>query len=267
LIQAALRRNTPPMIAYLDYLFFRFRHWLKRAKHGESSIPYEIEIRRLYSERVGLKKFEHGDLYDVMSYKTNGKFDYDLYKKIQTLGNKGKIDRVFAVQENITYLVRELEKNIPEIRFVLCHGTRNAAEQKFFQNALTKPAAILGTEISDNAHEYPMTIEWDFHEVKPEWLGAVDVIYSNSFDHSYDPDKLFTAWLSCLSVNGVMVLEWSLAHSINPTILDPFNVGLDGLTKILEKFCADGKFRLLPPLTALPARKIEQTFLLLQRVR
>ena len=255
------------MIAYLDYLFFRARHWLKRVRGGHKEIPYEIEIRRLYSERVGLKKFERGDLYNVMSYKTNGKFDYELYKTIQILGNKGKLDRVFAVQESITYLVHEIEKIVPEIRFVLCHGTRNAAEQNFFKSALARPATILGTEISDNASEFPMTIEWDFHEVKPEWIGAVDVIYSNSFDHSYDPEKLFTAWLSCLSVNGVMALEWSLAHTENPTILDPFNVGLDGLTKILEKFCADGKFKLLPPLTALPVRRLEQTFVLVQRVR
>jgi len=251
------------MIAYLDYLFFRLRHWIKR---GRNQIPYEIEIRRLYNKHVGLKQFEHGDHYDVLSYRTNGKFDYELYKKIQTLGNKGKIDRVFAVQENITRLVREIEKIVPEIRFVLCHGTRNAAEQKFFQAALPQGVAILGTEISDNASQFPMTIEWDFHEVKPEWAGAVDIIYSNSFDHSYDPDKLFAAWLSCLRVNGVMALEWSLTHSVNPTILDPFNVNLEGLLKILQKFCDDGKFKLLPPLSELPSRELGQTYVLVQRV-
>ncbi len=252
------------MIGYLDYLIFRLRHRLKR---GRDKDEYELEIRRLYNERVGRKKIEHGDSYDVMSYRSNGKFDYELYRKIQTLGNKGKIERVFVVEENIAYLCRELEKLIPEIGFVLCHGTRNAAEQKFFQAALSKPATILGTEISDTALQFPMTIEWDFHEVKPEWIGAADVIYSNSFDHSYDPHKLFTAWLSCLGVNGVMALEWSRAHATPSTILDPFNVGLGGLTSLLEKFCAGGDFRLLPPLTGLPSRKIEQTFVLVQRVR
>jgi hypothetical protein len=112
-----------------------------------------------------------------------------------------------------------------------------------------------------------MTIEWDFHEVKPEWLGAVDIVYSNSYDHSYDPHKLFPAWLSCLSVNGVMALEWTRAHDMRPSILDPFNVGLDSLTQLLESFCTDGKFKLLPPLTDLPVRGIGQTFLLVQRVR
>lgn len=251
------------MLAYLDYLMFRARHRLKRGTGDE----YEIEVRRLYNERVGRKKIERGTLFDLTSYQSNGKFDYELYKKIQTLGNKGKIERVFVDQANIAYLCRALEKIIPEIRSVLCHGTRNAAEQKFFQAALSKPANILGTEISDTALQFPMTIEWDFHEVKPEWLGAIDVVYSNSFDHSYDPEKLFTAWLSCLAVNGVMALEWSRAHAMPPTILDPFNIGLDGLTRLLERFCAGGKFRLLPPLTDLPSRKIEQTFVLVQRLR
>lgn len=252
------------MIGYLDYLIFRLRHRLKR---GARKDEYELEIRRLYNERVGRKKIERGDSYDIMSYASNGTFDYELYKKIQTLGNKGKIERVFVAEENVAYLCRELEKIIPRIGFVLCHGTRNAAEQKYFQAALSAPATVLGTEISDTASQFPMTIEWDFHDVKPEWLGAVDVVYSNSFDHSYDPHKLFTAWLSCLGVNGVMALEWSRAHATPPTILDPFNVGLDGLTTLLRKFCAGGDFRLLPPLTGLPSRKIEQTFVLVQRLR
>ena len=33
-----------------------------------------------------------------------------------------------------------------------------------------------------------------FPEVKPEWIGKADFIYSNSFDHSYDP--------ACASIAG-----------------------------------------------------------------
>lgn len=251
------------MIGYLDYLIFRLRHFVK----GGRTDPYEIEIRRLYNERVGRKRIDRNDAYRVTSYESGGRFDYELYKKIQTLGNRGKIERVFASKDNIAFLCRELEKMIPRVEFVLCHGTRNAAEQKFFQSALSAPATIIGTEISDTAAQFPMTIEWDFHDVKPEWIDAVDIVYSNSFDHSYDPNKLFAAWLSCLRLHGVMALEWSRAHAMNPTILDPFNIGLEALQKLLETFCADGKFRLLPPLAGLPDRKLEQTFVLVQRVR
>lgn len=255
------------MIAYLDYLFFRFRHWLKRARGGGKTIPHEIEIRRLYNTRVGLKKLERGELYDVMSYKTNGKFDYELYKEIQTLGNKGKIDRVFAQEANIHHLIQEIETLNPSISFVLCHGTRNAAEQKYFEKYLSKPAAILGTEISDNAHEYPMTIEWDFHETKPEWIGKTDIVYSNSWDHSYDPEKLFRAWLSCLSPQGVMALEWSRQHDSSPKLLDPLSISVDNLLKLLRKIDDTGRYRVLEPDTALPVRDVQQTFVLVQRVR
>ncbi len=251
------------MLGYLDYLVYRAIGFLK--PHRKRT-DWEIEIRRLYNSRAGMKKLRKAGSHRVLAYENSGKFDYDLYKQVQTIGNKGKLDRVFVEQENIAYLCRQLEMIIPQIDFVLCHGTRNAAEQKFFKAALSNPAEIIGTEISDTANQFPMTIEWDFHEVKPEWRGAADVIYSNSFDHSYDPDKLFTAWLACLRPGGVMVLEWSKAHATGtPTILDPFNIGLEELRKLLGKYCADGKFKQLAPLTALPARQMEQTFVLVQR--
>jgi hypothetical protein len=253
------------VLGYLDYWVYRAIGFLKPHRKRQD---WEIEIRRLYNLRAGMKKLRKTADHSVLAYESGGKFDYELYKEIQTIGNKGKIKRVFVAEKNILYLCRELEKIIPRIDFVLCHGTRNAAEQKFFKAALSKPAEIIGTEISDTANQFPMTIEWDFHEVKPEWLGAADIIYSNSFDHSYDPDKLFSAWLSCLRPEGVMVLEWTKAHATgSPSILDPFNIGLDGLMNLLAKYCDNGQYRMLPPLTALPVRQIEQTFILVQRVR
>lgn len=253
------------MLGYFDYLIYRVVGFLRPRRRRQS---WEVDIRRLYTQRVGMKKQRSNTDQSVLSYEHDGKFDYDLYKQIQTIGNKGKIERVFAAEQNIAYLCQKLETLIPEIRFVLCHGTRNAAEQKYFQAALTKPATILGTEISDTARDYPMTIEWDFHDVKSEWLGAVDIIYSNSFDHSYDPERLFSAWLSCLSPRGVMALEWSKAHDGSRLqILDPFKTNLAGLQKLLSGYCADGKFRLLEPLTDLPSKNAgETTFVLVQRV-
>jgi hypothetical protein len=48
----------------------------------------------------------------------------------------------------------------------------------------------MGTEISDTAGQFPYTIQWDFHKTKAEWIDATDFIYSNCFDHSYDPQKV-----------------------------------------------------------------------------
>ncbi len=253
------------MLGYIDYLFYRAIGILKPSKKRQA---WENEVRRRYATKVGMKKRRDNSGHAVLSYEHDGKFDYELYREIQTLGNKGKIDRVSVQQSNIEYLCRELEKHVSPIDFVLCHGTRNAAEQKFFAAALPQAKTILGTEISDTADQFPMTIQWDFHEVKPEWRGAVDVVFSNSFDHSYDPDKLFTAWLSCLRVNGIMALEWCKAHNVTgPQILDPYKVSLPGLIELLRKYCADGAFRLLDPLEQAPGKTNGETYLLVQRVR
>jgi SAM-dependent methyltransferase len=253
------------MIAYLDLLFFRLSYFLK---YGRPRPAHEVEIRRLYLERLGFKRVRRSEHYSVLSYERGGVFDHELYKKIQILGNKGKIRKVFVQEDNIRFLCREIEKVVPSIDFVLCHGTRNGAEQKFFLSALSKPAAILGTEISDNAAAFPMTIEWDFHEVKPEWLGAVDVIYSNSWDHSYDPRKLFEAWLSCLRTGGVMALEWSLHHGgrRRPNILDPTNIPLESLLKLLDEMSDKGRFWTLPVLNDPPVSDSDQKFVLVQRL-
>lgn len=252
------------MIAYIDYLIFRLRHFLKR---GRKPIEHEIAIRRLYTNRVGMKKISKGELFDIMSYEHDGKLDYELYKSIQTLGNKGKIDRVFVQEENIRHLCAKLENLTSSIASVLCHGTRNAAKQKYFQKYLSKPAIILGTEISDNARDFPMTIEWDFHETKPEWIGATDIVYSNSWDHSYNPEKLFRAWLSCLSVNGVMALEWSRQHASSPKLLDPLSISVDSLIKLLNKLSGEGRYEVLQVDDTLPSREMQQVFVFVQRKR
>lgn len=253
------------MLGYLDYLVYRAIGILKPRKRRQE---WEMEVRRRYATKVGMKKLRKDSGHEVLSYEHDGKFDYELYREIQTLGNKGKLDRVSVKQDNIAYLCRNLENVIPKIEFVLCHGTRNAAEQKFFAAALPQPVKILGTEISDTADQFPMTIQWDFHETKPEWIGAADIVFSNSFDHSYDPDKLFKAWLSCLRVNGVMALEWGKTHNAaRPQILDPYKVSFDRLLENLRAYCADGNFRLLEPLRDAPDRRNEETYALVQRVR
>ena len=90
----------------------------------------------------------------------------------------------------------------------ICHGTRNGFEQKYLREHLK--ADVFGTEIADTAKECPYTIQWDFHEVKDEWLGAIDFIYSNSIDHSYDPKMCFERWLSCLRPGGYCILHWAI---------------------------------------------------------
>lgn len=156
----------------------------------------------------------------------SGRFDYDLYRSTQENGNKRKIDKIWASEEVVRKLSAFLKSNIKNLRFGLCHGTRRGKEQEWFSKYTG--ADFLGTEISGTATQFPRTIQWDFHETKPEWIGKVDAIYSNSWDHSYDPGKCFKSWLSCLSPGGILLLEHTTYHSEDQVSqLDPFGIDLD----------------------------------------
>jgi len=94
----------------------------------------------------------------------------------------------------------------------------------------------MGTEISDTATQFPNTIQWDFHEVKPEWVGAVDFIYSNSFDHTYDPERCLNAWMSCVRSGGMCILEHSSLHGTGgATQLDPFGAELSQMPYLIAR--------------------------------
>lgn len=158
--------------------------------------------------------------------KPDGSFDLEAYRRIQTEGNKRKIDSVWVIEENIAYLSHYLKQRLGDLRFGLCHGTRRGLEQSWFRKYL-EGCEVIGTEISDTATQFPHTIQWDFHEVKDEWIGAVDFIYSNSFDHSYDPEKCLNAWMSCVRQNGLCILEHSFLHGPpGASQLDPFGADL-----------------------------------------
>jgi SAM-dependent methyltransferase len=97
-----------------------------------------------------------------------------------------------------------------EAQMILCHGVRTGAEVLMFSERL--PAAtVIGTEIGkrpDNPQPY-IVYEWDFHEQCDKWDGVFDIVYSNSFDHAYDPDKALSVWTDQLRPGGVLIIEWA----------------------------------------------------------
>jgi hypothetical protein len=162
------------------------------------------------------------DGYELYEYRRpDGAFDRERYIQVQIAGNKEKLGQVWAIEENIAFVADYITTHLGPVEFGLCHGTRQGKEQEWFRKYLR--CEVLGTEISDTAAQFPHTIQWDFHEVKPEWVQAVDFIYSNSFDHSYDPENCLKAWMSCLRKGGLCILEHSDASAMS-TELDPFGV-------------------------------------------
>jgi SAM-dependent methyltransferase len=148
---------------------------------------------------------------------------YEAYVEEQTKGNKRKIHKVWAQPDNIALLVRRFldrflaahnpSQPLPTSFLVLCHGTRNGAEQGYFREAFKQcgfDAQVLGTEISETATQFPDTIQHDFHEPLPLSVPQTyHIVYTNSLDHAYDGAKAVNAWLDQLKPNGTLVIEHS----------------------------------------------------------
>lgn len=172
-----------------------------------------------------LHRYQHSD----------GSFDYERYRKIQQAGNKAKIENVWVIEENIAFLANYLSAIISTPKFGICHGTRRGKEQEWFRKYLR--CEVIGTEISDTAADFPHTLQWDFHDVDPRWIDSVDFIYSNSFDHSYDPEKCLNAWMSCVKPGGLCILEHSSLHEPKgANDLDPFGADFCLMPYLITKW-------------------------------
>ncbi len=155
--------------------------------------------------------------------------DYDHYKESQERTNREKLTWVYASKK----IIQEIAKDKKHADNILCHGTRNGTEQKYFQE-LFQDAFVIGTEISSTAHMFPMTIQHDFTIEKEDWIGKFDIIYSNSFDHSIDPEKTIRVWANQLNKTGRLYLEYSEKQSIGNDA-DP----LDATAKEVEDLIKD----------------------------
>jgi hypothetical protein len=178
----------------------------------------------------------------------DGSFDYERYLQVQVKGNKRKISHVWVIEENIAFLSSYIKNIIPSPQFGICHGSRRGKEQEWFRKYLG--CEVIGTEISDTAADFPYTLHWDFHNVRPEWIDSVDFIYSNSFDHSYDPAKCLNGWMSCIKKGGICVIEHSSGHGPSgASRLDPFGAEISLMPYLITTWGA-GKFGVRELLTA-----------------
>ena len=199
--------------------------------------------------------------------RADGSFDYDRYRQLQTAANKENVEKVWAQEGNIEFLAKYIKQTIGPPKFGICHGTRRGLEQQWFRKHLS--CEVIGTEISETATQFPNTVQWDFHEVKPEWIDNLDFIYSNSFDHSYDPEKCLNAWMRCVRPGGLCIIEHSSLHSPEgATEVDPFGADIVEMPYLILTW-AKGKFGIRDMLEA-PVRPAiydvrYQYFIVIQR--
>ena len=137
------------------------------------------------------------------------KYDsYEDYVEWQTKTNKSKLKWVFASQ----VVINKLCDLKPGAKNILCHGTRNGAEQRWFSERFPN-AYVIGSEISETATQFDMTVQHDFMEPKKEWVGKFDIVYSNSYDHTIRPKETLQVWKDQLVKGGHLFLEYSAAQS------------------------------------------------------
>ena len=99
------------------------------------------------------------------------------------------------------------------INLAICHGVRLGHEIDMFQEAFGDKGKWIGTEIVEELCNDDRIIHHDFSAVKEEWIGKVDFIYSNSFDHSRYPKKTIRTWIDSLTPNGRIYIEWTIWHN------------------------------------------------------
>ena len=150
---------------------------------------------------------------------------YEQYREVQIFHNKRKIHGVWADRVTLDRVAKLLiEKFTTKPIRGLCHGTRNGFEQNYLRNLPAEIEAI-GTDISETANEFKNSVQWDFHDVRDDWQGQFDFVYTNSLDQSWKPKQALTTWLNQLHDDGVLIIEHTYAHT--PTgagEMDPFGV-------------------------------------------
>ena len=155
--------------------------------------------------------------------------DYSEYRAAQIRANNAKLGKVWANNETF----EKIKKHHGDAESILCHGARNGKEITFFKEQYPN-AKIIGTDISSTANMFENMVEWDFHNVNEEWLNSFDIIYTNSFDHCFDPEKALSAWLGQLTENGKLYIELQLFNKVSKDT-DPLLISPEELKALAEK--------------------------------
>jgi hypothetical protein len=158
---------------------------------------------------------------------------YAEYVAEQVATNKRKLNKVWVTDEEIAAVAQCVKRLHIEVRTGVCHGVRNGYEVARFRELICRD--IFGTEISDTATLFDNVIQWDFHEVKDEWISHFDFIYSNSFDHSYDIELCLSRWRKTLSPQGVCFLEWDPETRLPTDKADCLGIEFNELVAVAQK--------------------------------
>jgi len=157
--------------------------------------------------------------------------DYNHYYESQVKKYEKKKNNVWIKIEEVRLICDHASKHIGKVNNGICHGTRTGWEIQKFRKFLK--ADIIGTEIAPN--NIPNTIVWDFHKIKDKWIDKFDFIYSNSLDHSDQPEHCIDQWMKCLKPSGICYIHWMVSNLKKFDAADCFSASLKEFKKLLNK--------------------------------
>ena len=151
---------------------------------------------------------------------------YDAYLDVQRRTTTRKRRRQWATRGDMEFVASALVDHGYQTTSGICHGTRSGREQRWLMESLVKlgevPGMVIGSELHpDGVREAdPLTFEHDFNKVRDDWVGRFSFVYSNSFDHAFDPAETLSVWAGQLRRGGVIILEHSRSH-VRTSASDP----------------------------------------------
>lgn len=164
--------------------------------------------------------------------------NYNEYLKSQKEAFDRKFKNVWAREENIK-VIADYIKNLTKIEMGVCHGVRQGFEIEWFIKNLN--CYVIGTEIGGNCGKANI-LHWDFNKENPDLINRFDFIYSNSFDHAYNPEITINIWKRQLRKNGLIILEYDkrqehtgeVSKGVNKT--DPISLKIKELQELIPKW-------------------------------
>jgi len=127
---------------------------------------------------------------------------------------------VWADEKTLDLIADYARARVPDLGFGICHGSKGGFESRYLAARLG--CEVIGTDIAPPPNAAGV-IAWDFHEPRKEWIGRAGLIYTNAFDHAFDPRKAMNTWVEQLAPGGLIFIEHTLMHGPQTvTESDPF---------------------------------------------
>ena len=148
---------------------------------------------------------------------------YDDYKQTQIDTNLRKVSSMtpehsWARPFELVFIAALIKQHTKHPFAGICHGVRTGNEVRLFREYLD--SEVIGTDISNT--RFADVVLWDFNELNPDWVGKFDFVYSNAFDHSFDPGLTIKIWQWQLRKCGKLFIHWGYE---NYTVNKPNCVG------------------------------------------